>query len=176
MWKQNPQFLLVKMVVNTLVQVETQRPAPRRRNGEQRIVSLNATFPPSPWKPLMCCHLLGVCHKFRWKHKHLRVAVKREGEIEMGRGGAAFANGSEVCRLKSVDNHGLALPSPSSSFCCVVCLSTLLLSALQNGTCAQRTLLIGILCLLHVLRTVWFGRFYLLVSINHIVLSSGWLP
>lgn len=33
-------------------------------------------------------------------------------------GGGAFANGSEVCRLKSVDNHGLALPSPSSVLLC----------------------------------------------------------
>lgn len=35
----------------------------------------------------------------------------------------AFANGSEVCRLKSVDNRGLALP-PSSGFDCVVSFSS----------------------------------------------------
>lgn len=54
---------------------------------------------------------------------------KKEGKVEMGCGGlggeeGAFANGSEVCRLKSVDNHGLALPSPSSSFNCVVSFSS----------------------------------------------------
>lgn len=41
---------------------------------------------------------------------------------EVGRGGVA--NGSEVCRLKSVDNRGLALPSPSRSFSCVVSTSS----------------------------------------------------
>lgn len=80
-------------------------------------VHLGALLSLSPWKPLLRCHSQAVCHGFRWKHKHLRVPVKRGGKVEM-RG--AFANGSEVCRLKSVDNHGLALPSPSSSFNCVV--------------------------------------------------------
>lgn len=27
--------------------------------------------------------LAAVCHGFRWKHKHRRVPVKREGEVEM---------------------------------------------------------------------------------------------
>lgn len=84
-------------------------------------VHLGALLLLSPWKPLLRCHLHVVCHGFRWKHKHLHVPVKREGKVETG---GAFANGSEVCRLKSVDNHGLALPSPSSSFNCVVSFSS----------------------------------------------------
>lgn len=46
---------------------------------------------------------------------------RNKGGGEVGRG---VANGSEVCRLKSVDNRGLALPSPSSSFSCVVSTSS----------------------------------------------------
>lgn len=80
---------------------------------------------PSPWKPLLRCHFQAVYHGFRWKHKYL--FVKRECGVEIRREvrwGGGVANGSEVCRLKSVDNRGLALPSPSRSFSCVVSTSS----------------------------------------------------
>lgn len=47
----------------------------------------------------------------------------------------ALANGSEVCRLKSVDNHGLAQPSPSGSFHCVVSFSSAFLLLFVPTVC-----------------------------------------
>lgn len=57
------------------------------------------------------------CHGFRGIHGHLCVPVKGEGKMDVE---TASANGSEVCRLKRVDNHGLALSSSRGCFNCVV--------------------------------------------------------
>lgn len=104
-------------------------------------VHLGALLLLSPWKPLLRFRLHVVYHGFRWKHMHLVVPVKRGWQ---SRNGGAFANGSEVCKLKSVDNHGLALASPSSSFNCVVSFSSTFFlfvctDTMQDCMCAQRT-------------------------------------
>lgn len=55
-----------------------------------------------------------------------QVSFREKGMWSRNKAGdeVGVANGSEVCRLKSVDNHGLALPSPSRSFSCVVSTSS----------------------------------------------------
>ena len=60
------------------------------------------------------------------------VVCQRKGKPKW-RG--ALANGSEVCRLKSVDNHGLAQPSPSGSFHCVVSFSSTFLLLFVRTVC-----------------------------------------
>lgn len=85
------------------------------------------------------------------------VVCQRKKGRQKWRG--ALANGSEVCRLKSVDNHGLAQPSPPGSFHCVVSFSSAFLLLFVRTVCR-----IARVHKEHADDFVWIDSFYTVVQ------------